>query len=99
MADKSITNRKSFFCAGRPSFLTGNGARAAFVIKTNGQLAGRFFRAFEVKALTKYPMRDFVMPKKKFKKKRSFQETYEINRTGHGSQPIQRQNVWWEVFP
>lgn len=55
-----------FFCAGRPSFLTGNGARAAFVIKTNGQLAGRFFRAFEVKALTKYPMRNFVMPKKKF---------------------------------
>ena len=69
MADKSITNRKSSFCAGRPSFLTGNGARAAFVIKTNGQLVGRFFRAFEVKALTKYPMRNFVMPKKKFKKK------------------------------
>lgn len=54
-----------FFAPAGHHFLTGNGARAAFVIKTNEQLAGRFFRAFEVKALTKYPMRNFVIPEKK----------------------------------
>ena len=54
-----------FFAPAGHHFLTGNGARAAFVIKTNEHLAGRFFRVFEVKALTKYPTRNCVMPKKK----------------------------------
>lgn len=94
MADKLIANRKRFFAPAGHHFLRGKGARAAFAINMNGRLAGQFSRAFRVIALTKYPMNYFVMPsKKKGGRERLFQETYKINRTGHGSQPIQRQNV------